>query len=89
MRRLELTCRLYSSSSSSSSSNNDNNRHVCRASYLENAQSTKNRIGPIKFFPAETARWFSTGPVLTVRRARLTVSIGLHVQGAPIKNNLL
>jgi len=30
---------------------------------VENAQATKNQIGPIQYFPAETPRQFSTIPV--------------------------
>jgi len=41
----------------------------------ENAPSTKNWIGLIQYFPAETARRFSTGPVLTVWRVRLHVGL--------------
>ena len=33
---------------------------------LNNAQSTKNQIGPIQYFPAKTDQWLSTGPVLMV-----------------------
>jgi len=49
---------------------------------LENARSSKNWIGPIRYFSAERDRRFSTDPVLTARQARLIVSVGLHTADA-------
>jgi len=50
---------------------------------IENARSTINWSGLVQCFPAETNCQFSSSQRL--RRARLPVSVGLHVQGGPEK----
>lgn len=46
---------------------------------LNNAQSTKNQIGPIQYFPAKTVVEYRSSTDGMVRRARFTVSVRLHV----------